>query len=157
MAFPYLSALHQGALVAAAAAFALYTLAVRRARAKGPEAELAARRRWHGVRHAEAVLLGLGLLAGYLLMQAHGWRLGYPRWLSTKLGLVAFLLVPLEGFRVYITLAWLGPGLKATAAPPFAKELDRARSMEDMLGALSLPLLVLGLPIVLWLSWSRPY
>jgi hypothetical protein len=91
------------------------------------------------------------------LMNAHGWRLGYPRWLSTKLGLVAFLLVPLEGFRVYITLFWLAPGLGATTAPPFSKELERARSMEEMLGALSLPLLLIALPLILWLSWARPF
>ena len=90
-------------------------------------------------------------------MNAHGWRLGYPRWLSTKLGLVAFLLLPLEGFRVYITLFWLGPGLRGTAAPPFAKDLERARSMEEMLGALSLPLLLIALPLILWLSWARPF
>ncbi len=128
-----------------------------RARRAGPEAELEARRRWHALRHAESALLLLAFAAGLLLMNAHGWRLGYPRWLSTKLGLVAFLIVPLEGFRVYITFCWLGPGLRATPAPPFAKELERARSMEQMLGALSVPLLLIALPLILWLSWTRPF
>jgi hypothetical protein len=90
-------------------------------------------------------------------MYGHGWRLGYPRWLSAKLGLVLFLLVPLEAFRVYIGVAWLAPGLRATAAPPFSKELARGLSMDQMLGALALPLLLLGLPLVLWLSWARPF
>jgi len=99
----------------------------------------------------------VGLVAGLVLMDAHGWRLGYPRWLSAKLGLVAFLFVPLEAFRVYISLFWLGPGLRGTPAPPFSKDLARALSMEEMLGALALPLLVLALPIVLWLSWARPF
>jgi hypothetical protein len=130
---------------------------VKRARRAGPEAELRARRSWHVLRHAETALLALGFASGLVLMNAHGWRLGYPRWLSTKLGLVAFLLVPLEGFRVYITLFWLGPGLRATEAPPFSKELERARSMEEMLGALSLPLLLIALPLILWLSWTRPF
>lgn len=128
-----------------------------RARRAGPEAELRARRSWHGLRHAETAFLALAFAAGLVSMNAQGWRIGYPRWLSTKLGLVAFLLVPLEGFRVYVTLFWLGPGLRATKAPPFAKDLERARSMEEMLGALSLPLLLLALPLILWLSWARPF
>jgi len=90
-------------------------------------------------------------------MSLHGWRLGYPRWLSTKLGLVAFLLVPLEGFRVYITLLWMGPGLSQTPAPPFSKDLARAISMDEMLAALAVPLLLIALPVILWLSWSRPF
>jgi hypothetical protein len=99
----------------------------------------------------------VGLASGFVLMNAYGWRLGYPRWLSAKLGLMAFLFVPLEVFRVYISLFWLGPGLRVTSAPPFSKDLARGLSMEEMLGALALPLLVLALPIVLWLSWSRPF
>jgi hypothetical protein len=99
----------------------------------------------------------MGLATGFVLMNAYGWRLGYPRWLSAKLGLVAFLFVPLEAFRVYISFSWLGPGLRGTPAPPFSKELARALSMEEMLGALAVPLLVLALPIVLWLSWARPF
>ena len=90
-------------------------------------------------------------------MTLHGWRLGYPRWLSAKLGLVVFLLTPLEGFRVYLSLVWLGPGLRRTTAPPFAQELARAVSMDEMLQALALPLLLLALPAVLWLSWARPF
>ena len=90
-------------------------------------------------------------------MSLHGWRIGYPRWLSAKLGLVAFLLVPLEGFRVYLSLAWLAPGLRQTQAPPFSQDLARAVSMDDMLQALALPLLLLGVPFVLWLSWWRPF
>ena len=140
-----------------ALAAVIYSLLVSRARWRGPEHELDSRRRWHRLRHLEAVAFALGLGLGFALMTLHGWRIGYPRWLSAKLGLVAFLLTPLEGFRVYVTLFWLGPGLHATAAPPFAKEMERACSMEKMLGALSLPLLVIALPLVLWLSWARPF
>lgn len=132
-----------------------YALLVSRARRLGPQAELLARRRFHSLRYLEAVAFALGLGVGLALMNLHGWRLGYPRWLSAKLGLVAFLLVPLEGFRVYLSLVWLGPGLRQTEAPPFAQDLARAISMDDMLQALAVPLLLLALPTVLWLSWVR--
>ena len=132
-----------------------YALLVSRARRLGPQAELLARRRFHSLRYLEAVAFALGLGVGLALMNLHGWRLGYPRWLSAKLGLVAFLLVPLEGFRLYLSLVWLGPGLRQTKAPPFAQDLARAISMDDMLQALAVPLLLLALPAVLWLSWAR--
>jgi hypothetical protein len=115
------------------------------------------RRRFQWLRHLEAVAFALGLGLGLALMGLHGWRIGYPRWLSAKLGLVAFLLVPLEAFRVYLSLAWFTPGLRQTAAPPFAQDLARAISMDDMLQALALPLMLLGLPTILWLSWARPF
>jgi hypothetical protein len=143
-------------VVWAASALA-YAGAVRRARRRGPAAELDARRRYQRLRYLEVTSLAVGLLAGLLLMSLHGWRLGYPRWLSTKLGLVAFLLVPLEGFRVYVTILWLGPGLRETKAPPFSKELARGISMDEMLQALAVPLLLIALPIILWLSWARPF
>jgi hypothetical protein len=134
-----------------------YALIVARARRLGPPAELAARRRLHPLRHLEAFAFVLGLGLGLALMAGHGWRLGYPRWLSAKLGLVAFLLVPLEAFRVYLSLVWLGPGLSQTQAPPFSQDLARAVSMDDMLQALAVPLLLLALPAVLWLSWARSF
>ena len=132
-----------------------YAVLVSRARHLGPQAELLARRRLHSLRYLEAVAFALGLGIGLVLMSLHGWRLGYPRWLSAKLGLVAFLLVPLEAFRVYLSLAWLGPGLRQTKAPPFSQDLARAVSMDEMLQALAVPLLLLALPAILWLSWAR--
>lgn len=102
---------------------------------------------------AAAFLVALG--TGLWLMSLHGWRLGYPRWLSVKLGLVVFLLLPLEGFRVYLTLGWFGPGWRQ--APRVSKELERASSMEEMLEALAVPLLLLALPAVVWLSLARPF
>jgi hypothetical protein len=134
-----------------------YAVLVARARHLGAEAELAARRRLQHLRYLEATAFALGLALGLALMNRHGWRLGYPRWLSAKLGLVTFLLVPLEAFRVYLSLAWLGPGLAQTTRPPFSQDLARAVSMDQMLQALAVPLLLLGLPVVLWLSWSRPF
>jgi hypothetical protein len=109
------------------------------------------------LRLLEACAFAAALAAGLCLMQHHGYRLGYPRWLSAKLGLVAFLLVPLEGFRLYIGVAWLRPGLRDSTPEAVSRRLERALSMEDMLQALAVPLLLLGLPALLWLSYARPF
>lgn len=149
--------LHLAALGLWALAAVSYSLLVSRARRRGPEHELTTRRRLQSLRHLEAAAFAFGLGLGLALMTLHGWGIDYPRWLSAKLGLVAFLLLPLEGFRVYLSLVWLAPGLRQTAAPPFSQDLARAVSMDDMLQALAFPLLILALPAVLWLSWARPF
>ena len=105
---------------------------------------------------AEHLLFALALAAGLALMAARGWGLGHARWLGLKLGLVAFLLVPLEGMHAYICHGWIAPGLRATAAPPYAKDLERGIGMEAMLRAIALPLLVLALPLLVWLSVVKP-
>ena len=69
---------------------------------------------------------------------------------------VTFLLVPLEAMHVYIWHGWIGPGLRETAAPPFAKDLERGIGMEEMLRALAIPLLGLALPLLVWLSYVKP-
>ena len=101
--------------------------------------------------------LALALGAGLALMGLRGWGPGRARWFGLKLGLVAFLLVPLEAMHVYIWHGCVGPGLRDTAAPPFAKDLARGIGMEDMLRALAIPLLALALPLLLWLSRAKPF
>ncbi len=90
-------------------------------------------------------------------MRFRGWGIGYPGWLALKIGLVAFLFVPLEGIHAYAVCVFLARGLRGTAAPPFARELERGASMQEMVWALSVPLLGLALPLVLWLSLARPF
>jgi hypothetical protein len=148
---------HLAAIAVWASAWAAYARACARARRGGPEAEQDARRRWHRVRHLEALALVLSLAAGLLLMRAHGMSLAYPRWLPPKLGLVAFVLVPLEAFRVYISVGWLGPGLFGPPGAAAAKQLERGLSMDGMLQALAVPLLLLALPGILYLSLARPF
>jgi hypothetical protein len=134
-----------------------YAASVRFARGAGSERELTARRLWHWLLLVEQGGFLAVLATGLVLMRAHGWHIGYPGWLSAKLGLVAFLLVPLECFQAYVAHGWLAPGLRESAAGDFSKTLVRAISMQDMLQALAVPLLGLGLPLVLWLSWARPF
>lgn len=70
---------------------------------------------------------------------------------------MAFLIVPLEAMHAYICHVWIARGLRQTAAPPFAKDLERGIGMDDMLRALAVPLLVLALPLLVWLSVRKPW
>jgi hypothetical protein len=130
---------------------------VLRARRRGDSAELAARRRGQRVTALSAVAFATAILSGYALMRLHGWSLAYPRWLALKIGLVLFLFLPLEGFLAYVGVFWSAPGLARTKAPPFAQELVRAASMQQMVWAIAAPLLGLALPLLVWLSLGRPF
>ena len=127
------------------------------ARRGGPEAEIRARRRLRPALVGEHAALALAVLSGAALLRFHGWGLGHARWLALKLGLVAFLVVPLEAFHAYVCHVWLARGLRQTQAPPFSRDLDRAVGMDDMVRAIAVPLLGLGLPLVLWLSMAKPF
>ena len=106
---------------------------------------------------AEHLFLALALATGLALMASRGWGLGRARWLGLKLGLVVFLLVPLEAMHAYVCHVWIGRGLRETASPPFSKDLARGIGMEDMLRALAIPLLGLAVPLLVWLSVFKPF
>lgn len=86
-----------------------------------------------------------------------GWGVGHARWLGVKLGLVAFLVAPLEAFHAYASHVWIARGLRQTAAPPFSKDLLRGVGMEEMVRTLGIPLLGIGVPLLLWLSLAKPF
>ena len=96
---------------------------------------------------AEHAFLALALATGLALMIGRGWAPRHARWFGLKLGLVVFLLIPLEGMHAYCQ-----PRLDRAAAcarprpPPFSKDLARGIGMEDMLRALAIPLLGLAVP-----------
>jgi hypothetical protein len=127
------------------------------ARRGGPEAELAARRRVQPALAGEHAALALALVSGVALLRLHGWGLGHARWLGLKLGLVAFLVVPLEAFHAYVCHVWLARALRGTSAPPFPRDLERAIGVDEMVRAIAAPLLGLGLPVIVWLSLARPF
>jgi hypothetical protein len=132
-------------------------VAAARARARGPAVELAARRRISRIVRVEHVSFLVALATGAFLMGHRGWGLGHARWLALKLGLVLFLVVPLEAMHAYIAHVWIARGLRQTEAPPLARDLERGLGVEEMLRALAVPLLGLGLPLVLWLSLGKPF
>ena len=127
------------------------------ARRLGPLAELRARRRLQPALACEHAALALALVSGAALLRLHGWGLGHARWLALKLGLVAFLVVPLEAFHAYVCHVWLARALRGTSAPPFPRDLERGIGVDEMVRAIAAPLLGLGLPAILWLSIARPF
>jgi len=129
----------------------------RAARAAGPGQELSRRRialRASTLQHAFAVAV---LLSGLALMRARGWRFGYPEWLAVKIGLVTFLILPLEAMHAYIGLAWIRVGIEESAGGAFSKTLQRGLGMEEMIRALAVPLLGVGAPLLVWLSVRKPF
>lgn len=132
-------------------------IAAARARGFGPSVELATRRRLSPIIAIEHLALVVALATGGALMAHRAWGLGHARWLALKLGLVVFLVVPLEAMHVYIAHVWIERGLRQTSAPPFAKDLERGLGIEEMLRALAVPLLGLGLPLLVWLSLAKPF
>jgi hypothetical protein len=127
------------------------------ARRGGPGAELRARRRLQPVLAGEHAAFALALVSGAALLRLHGWGLGHARWLALKLGLVAFLVVPLEAFHAYVCHVWLPRALRATSAPPFPRDLERGIGVDEMVRAIAVPLLGLGLPLIVWLSTAKPF
>jgi hypothetical protein len=126
------------------------------ARRRGAEAEIRARRRLQPALLAEHAALALALLSGAALLRLHGWGLGHARWLALKLGLVAFLVVPLEAFHAYVCHVWIARGLRQTQRPPFSRDLERGIGIDEMVRVIAVPLLGLGLPVILWLSTAKP-
>lgn len=138
------------------AAAAAHRISLARARRAGAQAELDARRGSSRVTLAH-VALGVGLASGWALMLHRGWSFGHPGWLGVKLGLTLAVVAPLEALHVWVTHVWIRKGLAQTATPPFSNDLRRAIGVEDMLGMLALPLYGLALPLILWLSLTRPF
>lgn len=132
-------------------------LAHRAHAAADPERELRARRRLQPRLVAEHLAFLLLLLTGVLLMREHGWSVTRARWLTLKLGLVLFLVVPFEAMHAFIAHGWIASGLRQTRQPPLAKDLARGIGVEEMLRTLALPLLGVGLPLLVWLSVRKPF
>jgi hypothetical protein len=89
-------------------------------------------------------------------MAGHGFSLGHPRWLGAKLLIVAFLVVPLEAMHAWASHAWIRRGLRGAGDRSTAL-LRRGLALEEMIRTLEAVLLGLGVPIVAWLSWARPF
>ena len=126
-------------------------------RSGDPARELGLRGRLRPWLALEHLSLLVALLAGLALLGLRGWGLGHARWLDLKLGLSVFLVLPLESMHAYVCHVWIGRGLRQTPAPPYSKDLARGIGMDDMLRAIAVPLLGLGLPVLVWLSLRKPF
>jgi len=125
-------------------------------RSRRPADELEVRRRVQPALLAEHVALAVLLLSGFALLRLHGWGLGHARWIALKVGLVVFLVLPLETIHALVCHRWIARGLRQAAAGSFSRDLERGIGMDDMIRVIAIPLLGLGLPLILWLSIARP-
>jgi hypothetical protein len=122
----------------------------------GQVSSLAARRPGARFFAAQHLAFLAAVASGAALMSAHGWRLGHPRWLALKVGLVAFLFTPLEGFHAYVAHVWI-PTAQRTGRKAGERLVERGLGMEAMIRTLELVLLTVAVPLVLWLSIGRPF
>ena len=149
--------MHLAALALWAILFVSTQARILAARRVGQAAELERRRTLSRWLLAEHLLLAVALASGLALMLGRGWGPGRARWFGLKLGLVTFLLIPLEAMHAYICHGWIDRGLRETAAPPYSKDLARGIGMEDMLRAIAIPLLGIAVPLLVWLSFVKPF
>ena len=139
------------------AALAAQAVLLRARAAVDPERELSARRRVGPLLAAEHAGLALALIAGLALLEVRDWGPGRARWLGLKLGLTVFLVLPLEAMHAWVCHVWIARGLRQTPSPPFSKDLVRGIGMDDMIRALAVPLLGVGVPLIVWLSVTHPF
>jgi hypothetical protein len=59
--------------------------------------------------------------------------------------------------HAWVTHVWIARGLRQTAEPPLSKDLRRGVSVEEMIRTLSLPLLGIAVPLLVWLSVAKPF
>lgn len=110
-------------------------------------------RRLFTIEHAA---LAAALASGCALLVARGWSVGQIRWLSLKVGLIVFLLVPLEGFHAYVCHVWI-PAAQRSTAWDAERRLERGMGMEEMIRTLGIPLLGIAVPLIVWLSLRKPF
>jgi len=150
---------HDAALLLWLGAALLVQAALLRARRRGGlPGEAALRARLGPAYAVEHAALAVLLASGFLLMSRLGWGPGHPRWLGVKLGLVAFVIVPLEAMHAWVNHVWIPRALREALPGQVTRPLERWIGMDDMVRALAL-LLVVGavLPLIGWLSWARPF
>ena len=95
----------------------------------------------------------LVLASGAVLLAGAGPAMLHARWLHLKLGLVAFLLVPLEAFHAYVNHVWIARARRDASQ----RLLERGTGLDDMIRSLAVPLLGGAVPLLLWLSLRRPF
>jgi hypothetical protein len=115
---------------------------VRRCQRRVPSGRLV---RLFALEHA-FLLLALGLGGGLTL--ALGWGLGHARWFGAKLGLVLFLVLPMEGIHAYACF------LLARAT---GRLQERGFSVEEMIRTLEAVVLVPALVFMTWASLTHPF
>jgi hypothetical protein len=108
---------------------------------------------WFPLHHLSFLLL---LVSGAAIMHAHGWGLGHAGWLAVKMGLAAFLFLPIEGFHAYICHVFL-PRARTIAGPMGERQVERGVGLEAIIRTISIPLYLVAIPLAFWLGVARPF
>ncbi len=87
-------------------------------------------------------------------MTARGWGVGHLGWLGVKVGLVALLLLPLEGFQAYVSYVFL-PRARGLSGLEGERQIERGLAMGEMVRTLSIPLYAAAIPLLFWLSFRQ--
>ena len=95
--------------------------------------------------------------SGLLLLWSHGWSLTHARWLGAKVGLASFLMLPLECMHAFVHMLWMRPGLRGSRPGALARTFERGLGVEEMLRTLELVLFSPAVPLLVWLSWRKPF
>jgi hypothetical protein len=98
-------------------------------------------------------LFALVLVSGGALLASAPSSVQHARWLHAKVGLTAFLLVPLEAFHAYVNHVWIARALRDGSA----RLLERGTGLDDMVRSLAVPLFGVAVPLLFWLSLRRPF
>jgi hypothetical protein len=99
------------------------------------------------------VLFAIVLATGATLLASAAPVVLNARWLHLKLGLTAFLLVPLEAFHAYVNHVFIARALREGRP----RLLERGVGLDDMVRTLAIPLLGVAVPLLFWLSLRRPF
>ena len=73
-----------------------------------------------------------------------------------KLGLVILLVLPLETFHAYLCHVWI-PRARRSDSTGAERQLERGLGMEAIVQTISIPLYLVAIPLLFWLSFRRPF
>jgi uncharacterized membrane protein len=126
------------------------------------DAELLRRERW--VRRQFNLVVALEHLAfatlivtGLMLMEAVDWAYAGQAWVAWKLALVFVVFLPMELVDVVLS-AWLGGEMRADpeADEEAAQGYARAARVQDLFLRATIPPVMVGIPIALYLAVVKP-
>lgn len=160
---PWLRFVHVAAFLvwagpAMGASWFVYAAAWARRRS-GDDEELLRRERWVR-RHFNFVVLAehLGfavlVVSGLMLAESTDWAYAGQRWFAWKLALVFLIFVPMELLDVVLS-AWL-QRVMTRDEPADAAAWARAARWQDLFMRATIPPVLIGIPIVLYLAVVKP-
>lgn len=143
------------------ASFFVYVAAWDRARHPGDGERLRreqwVRRQFNVVVAFEHVAFAALVVTGLMLAEAVDWAFAGQAWLGWKLLLVFGVFVPMELVDVVLS-AWLGRAMRVDEGgrPADAHAFARAARWQDLFLRATIPPVMIGIPVVLYLATVRP-